>query len=211
MSTSAVPAPALADYQHILRRRWLLVGALVLVILASIVADFMLGPSGLSLGELSHALFNPEQSDPTTRVIVWEIRLPYALMAMAIGLALGLSGAEMQTILNNPLASPFTLGISSAAAFGASLAIVLDLSIPGIPQAWTIAANAFIFALLSAMLLDAVARYTGGLPPGGSPDRSMAKHLPCRPTFRKKSRSTRYSKKRSSFTAKSTSLSITLA
>ena len=159
MSTSAVPAPALADYQHILRRRWLLVGALVLVILASIVADFMLGPSGLSLGELSHALFNPEQSDPTTRVIVWEIRLPYALMAMAIGLALGLSGAEMQTILNNPLASPFTLGISSAAAFGASLAIVLDLSIPGIPQAWTIAANAFIFALLSAMLLDAVARW----------------------------------------------------
>ncbi|MBY6346011.1 iron ABC transporter permease [Providencia rettgeri] len=159
MSTSAVPAPALADYQHILRRRWLLVGALVLVILASIVADFMLGPSGLSLGELSHALFNPEQSDPTTRVIVWEIRLPYALMAMAIGLALGLSGAEMQTILNNPLASPFTLGISSAAAFGASLAIVLDLSIPGIPQAWTIAANAFIFALLSALLLDAVARW----------------------------------------------------
>src|SRR5690606_13188540 len=80
-------------------------------------------------------------------------------MAMAIGLTLGLSGAEMQTILNYPLASPFTLGISSAAAFGASLAIVLDLSIPGIPQAWTIAANAFIFALLSAMLLDAVASW----------------------------------------------------
>ncbi|HRL20559.1 FecCD family ABC transporter permease [Alcaligenes sp. SDU_A2] len=159
MSTSAVSATALADYNLILKRRWLLVGALVLIIMASIVADFMLGPSGLSLSELSHALFNPQQSDPTTRVIVWEIRLPYALMAMAIGLALGLAGAEMQTILNNPLASPFTLGISSAAAFGASLAIVLDLSLPGVPQAWTIAANAFVFALLSAMLLDAVARW----------------------------------------------------
>src|SRR5690606_526296 len=66
---------------------------------------------------------------------------------------------EMQTILNNPLASPFTLGISSAAAFGASLAIVLDLSLPGVPHSWMIATNAFAFALISAMLLDTVARW----------------------------------------------------
>ena len=50
-------------------------------------------------------------------------------MAIIVGLALGLAGAEMQTILNNPLASPFTLGVSSAAAFGAALEIV---PLPGI-------------------------------------------------------------------------------
>lgn len=159
MPSILATAPALADYRRILRRRWILVGGLAAIIVLSVLADFTLGPSGLGLGELGHALLHPSQADPTTRVIVWDIRLPYALMAVAIGLALGLAGAEMQTILNNPLASPFTLGISSAAAFGASLAIVLNLSLPGIPQSWMIATNAFGFALLSAMLLDAVARW----------------------------------------------------
>ncbi len=152
-------ATSITDYQRILKRRWLLVCSLTCIIVLSILADFMLGPSGLGLRELTHALLHPSLADPTTRVIVWEIRLPYALMAMAIGLSLGLAGAEMQTILNNPLASPFTLGISSAAAFGASLAIVLDISLPGVPQSWTIATNAFGFALISALLLDAVARW----------------------------------------------------
>ena len=152
-------APVLTDYRRMLRRRWLMVALLSVVILASILADFMLGPSGLGWAALSHALFHPDLADPTTRVIVWDIRLPYALMAVAVGLALGLAGGEMQTILNNPLASPFTLGLSSAAAFGASLAIVLGLSLPGVPQSWTIAANAFVFALVSALLLDAVARW----------------------------------------------------
>ena len=107
-------SPVLTDYRRMLRRRWLLVGLLAVVILLSILADFMLGPSGLGWADLSHALFHPSQADPTTRVIVWDIRLPYALMAVAVGLALGLAGGEMQTILNNPLASPFTLGISPA-------------------------------------------------------------------------------------------------
>ena len=100
-------------------------------------------------------------ADPSTRVIVWDIRLPQALMAALVGAALGLAGAEMQTILNNPLASPFTLGVSSAAAFGASLAIVLNLGLPGVPAGWLIAGNAFLFAALAALALDAAARRAG--------------------------------------------------
>ena len=82
-------------------------------------------------------------------------------MAALVGAALGLAGAEMQTILNNPLASPFTLGVSSAAAFGASLAIVLNLGLPGVPAGWLIAGNAFLFAALAALALDAAARWAG--------------------------------------------------
>ncbi len=81
-------------------------------------------------------------------------------MALLVGMALGLAGAEMQTILNNPLASPFTLGVSSAAAFGAALAIVLGIGIPGVPDQWFIPANAFVFALFTALMLDAVTRWT---------------------------------------------------
>ena len=157
----ALPADPVGAYRQILWRRWLLVGVLVAIILAAIVVDFTLGPAGLSLTELFATLVSPDTADATTRVIVWDIRLPYALMAMAVGVSLGLAGAEMQTILNNPLASPFTLGLSSAAAFGAALVIVLDLTIPGLPAAWTVAASAFFFSLLCAMLLDAVARWGG--------------------------------------------------
>ncbi len=134
--------------------------ALLVAILASLVLDFTLGPAGLSLSTLWHTLLSPESVDAGTRVIVWDIRLPYALMAIVVGLALGLAGAEMQTILNNPLASPFTLGVSSAAAFGAALAIILGVGIPGISGQWFISANAFIFALLAALMLDGITRWT---------------------------------------------------
>ena len=146
------------DYRRIVRRRLLLILLLALLIVASLLLDFMLGPSGLPLQSLWQTLTDPASADPGTRAIVWDIRLPYAVMAIIVGLALGLAGAEMQTILNNPLASPFTLGVSSAAAFGAALAIVLGIGLPGIPGQWFISANAFIFALLAALLLDGITR-----------------------------------------------------
>ncbi|EQC00346.1 FecCD family ABC transporter permease [Photorhabdus temperata] len=149
-----------AHYQRILRRRIVMMMFIFLVIGASLVLDFTIGPSGLSLQSLWQTLVSPESMDVGTRVIVWDIRLPYALMAVVIGLSLGLAGAEMQTILNNPLASPFTLGVSQAAAFGAALAIVSGVGIPGVPDQWLISANAFIFALLAALLLDAITRWT---------------------------------------------------
>ncbi len=153
-------AGVMGRYQHILRHRLLMMGALALAILGSLLLDFTMGPSGLSLSSLWQTLLDPAAADAGTRVIVWDIRLPYALMAVVVGFALGLAGAEMQTILNNPLASPFTLGVSSAAAFGAALAIVLGIGIPGIPDQWFISANAFIFALFAALMLDGITRWT---------------------------------------------------
>ena len=163
MASSPLPAgdQASTQYSRLLKLRWLLMAVFVAVILLSLVADFMLGPSGLSWSELIRTLFSPDQAEPTTSVIVWDVRLPYAVMAVVVGLGLGLAGAEMQTILANPLASPFTLGISSAAAFGASLALVLDLSLPWLPAEWAVAGNAFVFAILSALLLDVLARWGG--------------------------------------------------
>ncbi|MGK3116093.1 FecCD family ABC transporter permease [Candidatus Pantoea formicae] len=147
-------------YRQVLRQRMMLIGVLVLAILASVILDFTLGPAGLSLDTLWQTLTHPDAVDAGTRVIVWDIRLPYALMAVVVGFSLGLAGAEMQTILNNPLASPFTLGVSSAAAFGAALAIILGIGIPGVPDQWFISANAFIFALFAALMLDGVTRWT---------------------------------------------------
>ncbi|MBS4430131.1 iron ABC transporter permease [Pectobacterium punjabense] len=159
-NTAADANTVMDNYRAIIRRRVGVMAILLLIIIGSLLLDFTMGPSGLTLDVLWNTLTDPASADAGTRVIVWDIRLPYALMAIIVGLALGLAGAEMQTILNNPLASPFTLGVSSAAAFGAALAIVLGIGIPGIPAQWFISANAFIFALLAALLLDGITRWT---------------------------------------------------
>lgn len=148
------------QYKKIVWYRYCVLLLLGLLILASLSIDFMLGPSGLSFGEFFNAVIHPDSVSTGIKVIVWDIRLPYALMAVVVGMALGLAGAEMQTILNNPLASPFTLGVSSAAAFGAALAIVSGIVLPGIPDQWVVSANAFVFAILAAALLDGIARWT---------------------------------------------------
>ncbi|MGF2254499.1 FecCD family ABC transporter permease [Yersinia ruckeri] len=157
---SQTDTSVMGRYQNIVRHRLLILAVLALAILGCLLLDFTMGPSGLSLSSLWQTLIDPANADAGTRVIVWDIRLPYALMAVVIGLSLGLAGAEMQTILNNPLASPFTLGVSSAAAFGAALAIVSGIGIPGVPDQWFISVNAFIFALFAALMLDGITRWT---------------------------------------------------
>ncbi|WP_133767842.1 FecCD family ABC transporter permease [Enterovirga rhinocerotis] len=145
-------------YAAQLRRRALIVAALLALALAGLLLDMTTGPSGLPLAETWAALIGAPEASRGAQVIVWHVRLPVALMAILVGVALSLAGAEMQTILDNPLASPFTLGVSAAAAFGASLSIVLGLSLPFLPPGLTIAGNAFLFAFGSVLLLQAMAR-----------------------------------------------------
>jgi iron complex transport system permease protein len=154
----ALDASLSNDYRSLLSKRLLILAIFVIAIGCSLLLDFTLGPAGLSISDLWQTLVHRESVSPSQAVIVWNIRLPQALMAVCVGAALGLAGAEMQTILNNPLASPFTLGLSHAAAFGAALAIVLNLGIPGVPSEWLISINAFVFVLAATLLLDAVAR-----------------------------------------------------
>lgn len=98
-------------YRQLFRQRLVILAVIFIAIIASLLLDFTLGPSGLPLHSLIKTLMHPSGATNGMRVIVWDIRLPYALMALLVGMALGLAGAEMQTILNNSLASPFTLGV----------------------------------------------------------------------------------------------------
>lgn len=116
------------------------------------------GAAGLSWKQIFATLFQPQAAGATEHFIIWNLRLPQALMAIAAGAALGLAGAEMQTVLDNPLASPFTLGVSSAAALGAALSLALGLQLPGVPTQYATAANAFVMALLCSLMLDHAAR-----------------------------------------------------
>jgi iron complex transport system permease protein len=151
-------ASTLAGYRRIVKRRLLVLAGLACAIALALCCDLVIGPSELRITDAAMGLLFPDRLTDTMRVIIWDVRLPYALMALLVGSALSLAGAEMQTTLNNPLASPFTLGMSSAAIFGAALAMVLRVSIPGVPDNWIVSINAFLFAFGSVLLLQAVAR-----------------------------------------------------
>ncbi|HUG58477.1 MAG TPA: iron ABC transporter permease [Candidimonas sp.] len=156
-----MPARALASniaYERTWRQRKLFLALLLAAILALVCLDLVLGPANLQWAALWQTLLGAPSTDPTLEAIVWQIRLPQALMAVLVGASLGLAGAEMQTVLNNPLASPFTLGVSSAAALGAALTLVFNWQLPLVPVQYALILNAFILALLCALLLDAIAR-----------------------------------------------------
>lgn len=148
-------------YDALVRRRIATLVVLGLISVVAFLTDLATGPSEMSLRQALDALFGFGNASSTAVSIIWQVRLPQACMATLVGIALALAGAEMQTILNNPLASPFTLGVSSAAAFGAALAIVAGIGFPGISQNWIVSANAFVFAFGSVMILQAVARVRG--------------------------------------------------
>lgn len=152
---------ATRNYRCLLLRRCALVVLLGLLLLASVLADLASGSSGMTLGQLLAGILEPDSLSATERVIIWNVRLPYALMAVLVGAALSLAGAEMQAILDNPLASPFTLGVSSAAALGASLAIAYPLSIGWLAPSAQVTVAAFACACLSVLLLQAMSRLRG--------------------------------------------------
>src|SRR6476619_6259578 len=69
------------------------------------------------------------QTDPIARAVLFRLRLPRVVMAGIVGASLALVGASLQALFRNPLAEPFTLGVSGGASLGASLAIALGLGI----------------------------------------------------------------------------------
>lgn len=81
-------------------------------------------------------------------LIIWEKRIPRALMAIFCGAGLAAGGAVIQTVLRNPLTDSYTTGISSGAFLGATVFIVLDISVISFAQNLSIVANAFLFSLI---------------------------------------------------------------
>lgn len=148
-------------YRALTWRRRLILAGLGGLLLASFVVDMMLGPARFSASQVLGALFDPSGVAPALRVVIWDIRLPVALMAVVTGASLAIAGAQMQTILNNPLASPFTLGISAAASFGAALALVFGVGILPFAIDYIVPMNAFIVAMGAALLIHLLSQRRG--------------------------------------------------
>lgn len=107
----------------------------------------------------------PSPDDPQAESIVVGIRLPRIFLAVLAGISLAVAGTVMQGLLRNPLVSPFTLGLSSSAAFGAAVAIVIGPAILGtifpIGENTFIIISAFTFGWLSMFLVYGISRSRG--------------------------------------------------
>ncbi|WP_051340622.1 FecCD family ABC transporter permease [Azospirillum halopraeferens] len=156
--------PLARRYRRFVFRRVIVLALLAAGLVLSFLADAATGPSALPVAAVLHGLLDPGSLDRSTSVILWSIRLPAAAMAVVVGACLALAGAEMQTVLHNPLASPFTLGLSNAATFGASLAIVLELSVLGLGPSVMVPASAFACAMAATLVIQGLARTQGAGP-----------------------------------------------
>jgi iron complex transport system permease protein len=130
---------------------------------------FLLSLHGLSVGGASYTITESWKAIVSgigrslnemelAHQILWQLRIPRVLMAIVCGIGLAAAGLMMQTILQNPLASPYTLGISSAASFGAALAIVMRTGVTSllpmvVSYDYLISANAFFFTFLATFAI----------------------------------------------------------
>lgn len=117
---------------------------LLTVLILSIICGLCVGYQPIDF----HAL----QTDPIARVVLFRLRLPRVIMAGIIGASLALVGAALQALFRNPLAEPFTLGVSGGASLGASVVIALGLgsNLAGVPIVFV---AAFLGAALSVVLI----------------------------------------------------------
>ncbi|WP_067672164.1 FecCD family ABC transporter permease [Nocardia miyunensis] len=151
-----------AGYRALARRRILIVAALAVLTVAVFCGDVMIGGAPMPAGDLLRAAFTPGQAPAVDDQIVWGIRLPMSVTGILVGGALAAAGAGMQTILNNPLAEPYTLGVSAAAGFGAALAAVTGFtSLLPLGNELGMAGSAWIFAIAACLIILGFSRLRG--------------------------------------------------
>ena len=144
------------NYKKFTGRKLFFILSLLPVLGAIAVISVSVGSAHITIWDAYSSLLHEFFPDhfTTSRVAdicVWSLRLPKLLMGILAGMGLGIAGSVFQGVLRNPLASPYTLGISSGASFGASLAILSGASIVG--GQYVIIGNAFIFALICSFVI----------------------------------------------------------
>ncbi|MCG5524626.1 iron ABC transporter permease [Ectothiorhodospira haloalkaliphila] len=155
----------IAAYRRQNRRRALLLAVLALGLVAISLHGLTLGAMDIPVSQTILALLAPALPDawvsPEIQNVVWNIRLPRLITALTAGMGLALGGVILQTLLRNPMASPFTLGLSSGASLGAALVIIFGFSAFGVVG---IVANAFLFAIGVSLLILLIGQWKGATP-----------------------------------------------
>jgi iron complex transport system permease protein len=110
------------EIQYKNKKSVLIFSILIILLIVFFILDVFLGSVNLKISEVFQALTNHSGSDVET--IVMKFRLPKAITAIFVGIALSLSGLQMQTLFRNPMAGPYVLGVSSGASLGVAIVIL---------------------------------------------------------------------------------------
>jgi len=136
----------------------------ICICIAALILGIVIGSVNIPplnvLRVIGYHVFGIELSEhvpPAHVAIIWNLRLPRTLLAFIAGAALSVSGAVMQSVLRNPLASSYTLGVSSGASFGAALVIFLGVTLPFMAML-TLPILGFLFGLGTILTVMAIAR-----------------------------------------------------
>lgn len=138
---------------------------LVLILFGCILLSINLGRADITIIKTIKILLSKIDSNIASGIkesyisIVWDIRLPRIITAVVVGWGLAVSGAVFQSLLMNPLADSYTMGISSGAAFGASIAIFLNLFMQNIHLPVTL--FAFVGAIVTLIIVFSIAKING--------------------------------------------------
>ncbi len=133
-------------YKSINKKRAVVLAVSVVATIAAFLTDLCVGSSGMDIPTILYTLAAGPGGDTVNTLIIWSIRLPMTLTCVFAGASLAVAGLQVQTITNNPLSSPYTLGISAGASFGAAISITLGFTVAGIQWIGT-ASLAFLFAI----------------------------------------------------------------
>lgn len=157
----------LSKYAFFRMRKILIMLVFCVVLIVAFFFGLTQGSYPMSMGEAYSALFDhlSHLSEPLADInerIIWNQRLPRTFTAIIAGAGLAVAGTAMQSMMKNPLADPYTTGISSGASFGAVTAIVLGLSIGSTQNATVF--MAFLFALVPAGVIVLVSRFKTATP-----------------------------------------------
>ncbi len=144
------PADARGVHRAAVRRRLLVIGLLVLVLVAAAVASMLLGSNRIGVDRVLAGL--TRSGSGTDEAIVWGSRIPRTLIGAAIGAALGIAGLLMQGHTRNPLADPGLFGVSS----GAGLAVVLGVYVFGVTSTGATVWFALVGALVASVVVFSV-------------------------------------------------------
>jgi iron complex transport system permease protein len=152
------------EHSHSVWKKVLFIIGLVAVLILASGVIVTLGQVPMTVMDVYCTLINKLEPgifsiDQLMDHVVWQIRLPLIMGAIIAGFGLGVCGCVMQAVLKNPLASPFTLGISAGAQLGISIAAVFGITILNGP--YFLVGNAFLCALLCSGVIIALSAMKG--------------------------------------------------
>lgn len=135
--------------------------AAVLVVLSVSVGAVPIPPGDVLAVVAHHLLPGAAAPDPITDQIIWDVRLPRALLGVLVGASLAVAGTALQALVRNPLADPYVLGVSSGASLAAVAVLLGGVAATGAP----VQVAAFLGALGALLVVSALASTRGTLPP----------------------------------------------